>query len=77
LTDAIAAIAKPKTTKRSAKKDKPYTLQQLAIPKALAKLEELGLSGEPKLGKDFAAMFPDYFEYDFDNKKLSYKNPKS
>lgn len=49
----------------------------MTLAKARAKLEEIGLSGEPEFGKDFAAMFPDYFEYDFDNKKLSYKKPKS
>jgi len=55
---------------------KPYTLQQTNKTKALAKIRELGLSGEPKSPKEFAAMFPDHFEYDQKNTKLSYKNPK-
>ena len=40
-------------------------------------MKELGLSGSPESGKDFAAMHPDHFEYDNKNKKLSYKKPKN
>ena len=67
LSDAIVATDK----------EKAYTLVQVNKSQALAKLEELGLLGDPKSGKDFAAMFPDYFEYDTKNTKLSYKKPKT
>ncbi len=40
-------------------------------------MKELGLSGSPELGKDFAAMHPDHFEYDDIYRKLSYKKPKN
>jgi hypothetical protein len=42
----------------------------------MEKMKELGLSGEPKLNKDFAILHPDHFEYDSNNNKLSYKKPK-
>ena len=67
LSDAIVATDK----------EKAYTLVQVNLSKAHAKLEEVGLSGDPKSGKEFAAMFPDYFEYDTKNTKLSYKKPKT
>jgi hypothetical protein len=83
LSDTAAATAKPKTGKRSAKApkktdtDKPYTLVQMNRAKGLEKIKELGLSGSPESGKDFAILHPDDFEYDDRNKKLSWKKPKT
>jgi hypothetical protein len=80
LLDAIAASsAKPKTTKKQSKKpdtDKPYTLVQINRAKGLEKMKELGLEEIPETGKDFAILYPDHFEYDDRNNKLSWKKPK-
>jgi len=65
LSNEIAATAKPS-----------YTLKQMNMTNALAKMKEIGLSGDPKSGKDFALMYPDHFEYDPKNKKISWKKPK-
>ncbi|MBD2319959.1 hypothetical protein [Phormidium tenue] len=78
-----AATAKPQTNKRSRKApkktdtDKPYTLVQMNRAKGLEKMKELGLEEIPETGKDFAILYPDHFEYDDKNKKLSYKKPKT
>lgn len=40
-------------------------------------MKELGLEEIPETGKDFAILYPDHFEYDDKNKKLSYKKPKT
>lgn len=78
-----AATDKPQANKRSPKSSKkidtgkPYTLVQMNRAKGLEKMKELGLEEIPETGKDFAILYPDHFEYDDKNNKLSYKKPKT
>lgn len=75
--DSVVNLVDDSVEKQAIADDiKTYRLVQMNLTKARAKLEELGLSGEPKSGKDFSTMYPDHFEYDANNKKLSWKKPK-